>query len=81
MVQISPMRSTSAALDAFGPTDLQLNRAVTSNNTADHVSNLRGACQDLSRAPSWFSLTKEEKEREREKETHAQASFRTKHST
>lgn len=40
MAQISPMRSASGALDAFGPTDLQLNRAVTSNNKADHVSNL-----------------------------------------
>lgn len=65
MAQISPMRSASAALDAFGPTDLQLNRAVTSNNTADHVSNLRVSCQDLSRTASSFSLTKEKKERER----------------
>lgn len=40
MAQISPMRSACRALDAFGPTDLQLNRAVRSNNKADHMSNL-----------------------------------------
>jgi len=40
MAQISLMRSESEPLAAFGPTDLQLNRALTSNNRADHVSSL-----------------------------------------
>lgn len=52
MARINPMRSEREALAAFGPTDLQLNRAVTSNSKADHVCNLCMSCQDSSHTPS-----------------------------
>lgn len=52
MAEISPMRSESKALAAFGPADLQLNRALTQHNRADHVSHLWIASQEMSRTPS-----------------------------
>lgn len=46
MAQIGPMRSESKALAAFGPADLQLNRALTAPNRTDRTSHLRMAGQD-----------------------------------
>ena len=52
MAQIKPMRSQSKAPLALGPADLQLNRALTSHNGADHVSHFCNTRQDMSHTPS-----------------------------
>lgn len=69
MAQIHPMRSEKEALAVFGPTDLQLNRAETSNTKADHVSNPCMSCQDSSHTPSWLSPQAQELKKENQPHT------------